>query len=57
MKRIITLCPRCKANYIAAGYELVLTGNAIKSECEFCMARLGYDYILEDEDNATSHRK
>lgn len=49
-KRIVTLCSRCKANYISAGYKLTFAGNTIKSECEFCYTRDGYDYYLEDKD-------
>ena len=51
-KRIITLCHRCKSDYISAGYRLTFVGNAIKSECDMCLARMGYDYYLEDRHNA-----
>ena len=51
-KRIITLCYRCRANYETAGYKLTFTGNAIKSECDMCSVRMGFDYYLEDRHNA-----
>ena len=51
-KRIITLCHRCKSDYILAGYQLTFAGNAIKSECDMCSVRMGFDYYLEDRHNA-----
>ena len=50
MKRIVTLCYRCKHDYISAGYLLTFVGNDIKSECDICLVRMGFDYYLEDED-------
>lgn len=51
-KRLITLCHRCKSDYILAGYQLTFAGNAVKSECDMCLARMGFDYYLEDRHNA-----
>lgn len=47
-KRIITLCHRCKSDYMSANYKLTFVGNAIKSECDMCSVRMGFDYYLED---------
>ena len=51
-KRIITLCHRCKADYVSADYQLTFVGNAIKSECDMCSVRMGFDYYLEDRHHA-----
>ena len=51
-KRLITLCHRCKSDYISAGYQLTFVGNAIKSECDICLVRMGFDYYLEEDRDA-----
>ena len=51
-KRTITLCYRCRDNYETAGYRLIFVGNAIKTECDICAVRMGFDYYLEDRRNA-----
>jgi hypothetical protein len=51
-KRLITLCHRCKSDYISSGYQLTFTGKAIKSECDMCSVRMGFDYYLEDTQSA-----
>ena len=48
--RVTTLCYRCRCDYISAGYLLTFVGNDIKSECDICLVRMGFDYYLEDED-------
>lgn len=52
IKRIVTLCYRCRDNYETAGYQLAFVGNRIKSECDMCFVRMGFDYYLEDRHHA-----
>lgn len=44
-----TLCPRCRANYLDAGYRLRLIPGRYRQPCDLC-TRPGNSYSLEDQD-------
>ena len=46
--RIITLCGRCADEYRTA-YIIRRTNNDIKSDCDICRIRTGYDYNVTAE--------
>ena len=45
--RIITLCGNCADDYRSAGYPLRPDySNKIRSECDKCFVRMGFDYYI-----------
>lgn len=43
-----TLCPRCRADYLTAGYRLRLIPGRLKEPCDIC-ARPGLTFVLIEE--------
>ena len=48
MKDMRTLCPRCRADYLGAGYRLRLVPGRLKEPCDIC-GRAGLTFELIEE--------
>ena len=48
MRDLRTLCPRCRRDYLDAGYRLRLVPGRYREPCDLC-GRLGQTYEIEEE--------
>lgn len=50
----LTLCPRCAADFRSDNriVRRIDPHNNVKTRCDICQVRFGYDYLVEDRQEA-----
>jgi RNase P subunit RPR2 len=51
---VMTLCYKCKQNFIEAGNRIKRNNyseNEVKEECDYCGYRMGFEYLIDKKRN------